>query len=349
MSHSPALERLATQGMPLFIAEAGVNHDGDLEIAKKLVDAAADAKADVVKFQTWVPGELTGRFTGKVRYLEETTEKNESRYELSARLALPYDIHSGLKHQAEERGITFLSTPDGFQSLDFLVDRLGLPAIKVGSTEVTHLQFLEAVGRKKLPVILSTGLSTLDEVETALEKLRRGGAEDVTLLHCTSEYPAPDAEMNLRAMETLRQTFGVPVGLSDHSLGAEAAVAAVAMGASVIEKHFTLDRSRSGPDHQASMTPDEMTGLIVSLRRVATMLGDGVKAPTASERANITGIRRGVVVVRGIAAGTRLTADMLTCKRPGGGIEPAQMDECVGCVVNRDFEEDEPLTWDDLR
>jgi len=349
MSHSPKLAKLARHGMPLFIAEAGVNHDGDPECAMALVEAAAGANADAVKFQTWVPGEITGRFTGKVRYLEETTEKDESRYELSNRLALAFDAHFALKQRAEELGITFLSTPDGFQSLDFLVDQLGISVIKIGSTEVTHPQFLEAIGRKRLPVILSTGLSTLGEVEKALQTLQRGGANDITLLHCTSEYPAPDVEMNLRAMETLQQAFGVPVGLSDHSRGSEAAIAAVAMGASVIEKHFTLDRNLPGPDHQASMTPDELAELIVSLRRVTTMLGDGIKAPTESERANVVGIRRGVVVVRGIVAGTRLTAEMLTCKRPGGGIEPELLNTCVGFVVNRDFEEDEPLTWDDLR
>jgi len=343
-------ERGVDSKQPCYIiAEAGVNHDGDMEIALRLIDAAAEAGADAVKFQTWAPGEITGRFTNKVDYLEKTTAEEESRYELSARLAIPYSVHAGLKQRAEERGITFLSTPDGFQSLDFLADTIGMPVIKVGSTEITHLQFLEAVGRKKIPVILSTGLSTLGEVEKALDTLQRSGANDVTLLHCTSEYPAPDVEMNLRAMETLRNAFSVPVGLSDHSVGYEASIAATAMGASVIEKHFTLDRAHIGPDHAASMAPAEFTDLIISLRRVTAMMGDGIKTPTASESRNAAGIRRGVVAARAIGANTRLTADMLTCKRPSGEIEPEHLKLCIGFVINRDLAEDEPLAWDDLR
>ncbi|SIO48591.1 N-acetylneuraminate synthase [Rhodovulum sp. ES.010] len=346
---SSALARFAPRGMPLFIAEAGVNHDGDPAAAMRLVEAAAHAGADIVKFQTWLPGEITGRFTDKVGYMQASTEAAESRYELSARLALPYDAHFGLKERADALGITFLSTPDGFQSLDFLVDRVGIPVIKVGSTEITHLSFLHAIGAKRLPVILSTGLSTLGEVDKALAALREGGATDITILHCTSEYPAPDAEMNLRAMETLRDAFGLPVGLSDHSLGPEAAIAATAMGASVIEKHFTLDRKPSGPDHNASMTADEMAHLIGSIRKVRTMLGDGVKTPTPSELANSDGIRRSVVAAHAIPAGTRLDQGMLTCKRPGGGIAPEHLDTCLGFAVNRDLQEDEPLHWEDLR
>lgn len=349
MIFSQGLSKFAKYGMPLFIDEAGVNHNGDLETAKALIKAAATAKVDAVKFQTWVPGEITGRFTGKVRYLEETTNGEESRYELSARLALPYEHHFPLKQQATKLGIEFLSTPDGFQSLDFLVDQVQIPLIKVGSTEVTHLQFLSAVGRKKLPVVLSTGLSTLGEVEKALRTLQSSGADDITLLHCTSEYPAPDIELNLRAIETLHQAFGTPVGLSDHSRGPEAAIAAVALGASVIEKHFTLSKQSAGPDHQASMDAHELSDLVVSLSRLTNMLGDGVKMPTVSEIANKEGIRRSVVAAQKIPAGTRLTKDLLTSKRPGGHIEPEHLEICVGFILNRDLDEDEPLSWDDLR
>ncbi len=348
MTASEAIARLAPHGLPMVIAEAGVNHDGDTAAAMRLVEAAAEAGADAVKFQTWLPGEITGRFAGKVDYLASRTDEGESRYDISNRLALTHDDHFALKERAEQLGLVFLSTPDGFQSLDFLVNRLGMPAIKVGSTEVTHVQFLEKIGAQGLPVILSTGLSNLEEVAAALSALKKGGADDITLLQCTSEYPAPDNEMNLRAMSTMAGEFGLPVGLSDHSLGSEAAVAAAAMGASVIEKHFTLDRNLPGPDHQASMTAGELADLIISLRRVAVMLGDGVKAPTPSERDNAPNIRRGVVAACPIPAGTRLSADMLTCKRPAGGIEPRDLDACVGAVITRALETDEPLTWDDL-
>lgn len=332
-----------------IIAEAGVNHDGDVERAKRLIDVAAEAKADAVKFQTWRPGEITGRYAYKVNYLESTTEAAESRYELSCRLALPFPVFRELKAHAERRGILFLSTPDGFDSLAFLVGELDMPIVKIGSTEVTHLQYLEAIGRTGRPAILSTGLSTLGEVEKAVATLRRGGTRDLTLLHCTSEYPAPDDQMNLRAMITLRDAFGLPVGLSDHSRGVEASLAAVAMGATVVEKHFTLDRSLPGPDHQASLDGPELACLVSSIRRVEAMLGDGIKRPTAAELANINGIRRGVVAARKIPAGTVLSADMLVCKRPGGGIEPEDLDRLVGFAVRRDLDEDEPLTWDDVR
>jgi N-acetylneuraminate synthase/N,N'-diacetyllegionaminate synthase len=332
-----------------IIAEAGVNHNGSVELAKRLIDVAAEAGVDAVKFQTWRSGEITGRFAFKVDYLTETTDASESRFELSNRLALPYPAFRELKQYTENLGIQFMSTPDGFDSLAFLVGELDMSVIKVGSTEVTHLQYLEAIGRTQRPVILSTGLSTLGEVETAIETLRRGGSKDISLLHCTSEYPAPDIDMNLRAIVTLREAFGLRVGLSDHSLGIEASIAAVAMGANIIEKHFTLDNAMVGPDHKASLDPAALNQLAISIRRTEAMLGDGIKRPTQSELANINGIRRGVVAARHIPAGTRLTADMITCKRPGGGIEPSQLPYIMGFVVNRDLAEDEPLQWRDLK
>jgi N,N'-diacetyllegionaminate synthase len=332
-----------------IIAEAGVNHDGDLNQAKKLVDTAQSAGADAVKFQTWQPGEITGRFAFKVGYLEETTADAESRYELSNRLALPYEDFRQLHRYAERAGIRFLSTPDGFASLDFLVDELGMSMIKVGSTEVTHPQFLTAVGRKNLPVILSTGLSTLGEVEEAVACVRTHCRSPIVVLQCTSEYPAPDDEINLRAMATLRDALMLPVGLSDHSKGAEAAIAATALGAVVIEKHFTLDRSLPGPDHRASMDPKGLQALVQSIRTTERMLGDGLKAPTPSEKGNLAGIRRSVVAAKNLKAGTRLNRQMLICKRPGDGIPPRELDSLVGMTVNRDLSEDEPLRWTDIR
>lgn len=332
-----------------IIAEAGVNHNGDIALAKRLIEVAAEARADAVKFQTWRPGEITGRFAYKVNYLDKTTSTAESRYEMSNRLALPYPVFAELKAHAAECGILFMSTPDGFDSLAFLTQELDMPIIKVGSTEVTHIVYLEAIGRVGRPVILSTGMSTLGEVETAIVALRRGGASDIALLHCTSEYPAPDAEMNLNAIRTLRDAFGLRVGLSDHSAGVEASIAAVAMGARVIEKHFTVDRELPGPDHKASLDVDGLKQMVASIRRIENMLGDGIKRPTNAELANMNGIRRGVVAVRPIAAGTRLSADMLVCKRPGGGIEPAHLPLLPGFIVNRALEEDEPLQWGDLK
>jgi N-acetylneuraminate synthase/N,N'-diacetyllegionaminate synthase len=332
-----------------IIAEAGVNHNGDVALAKRLIDIAAAAAADAVKFQTWRPGEITGRFAYKVRYLTETTDVAESRYEMSNRLALPYPAFRELKTHAEACGIVFMSTPDGFDSLAYLTSELQMQVVKVGSSEVTHIQYLEAIGRVGKPVILSTGLSTLGEVETAIAALRRGGAGEITLLHCTSEYPASDAEMNLSAMCTLRDAFGLPVGLSDHSVGIEASVAAVAMGARVVEKHFTLDRSLPGPDHKASLDATGLAQLVVSIRRTEAMLGDGIKRPSTAELANMNGIRRGIVAARPILAGSRLSADMLTCKRPGGGIEPAHLPLLPGFTVNRDLAIDEPLQWSDLK
>ncbi|MBZ5557422.1 MAG: N-acetylneuraminate synthase family protein [Acidobacteriia bacterium] len=334
--------------MSVFIvAEAGVNHNGDLALAKKLVDAAARAGVDAVKFQTWKPGECTGRFAIKVDYLAESGEA-DSRYDLSRRLCLPYDAFRELQPYCAERGVLFLSTPDGFESLDFLADELRMPIIKIGSTEVTHLKFIEKAASKQRPILLSTGLSRLGEIERCVDAVRRQTSAPLTLLQCTSEYPAPPDEVNLRAMRTLADVFGTPVGLSDHTSGIDASVAAVALGASVIEKHFTLDTTMPGPDHKASLDPDELGRLVTSIRVTERMLGDGIKQPTASERRNLAGIRRGVVAARAIRGGTRLTADMMTAKRPYVGLDPADAELLVGRTVNRDLAEDEPIRWKDV-
>ena len=332
-----------------FIAEAGVNHNGDVGLAKELVDAAAEAKADAVKFQTWKPGELTGKFAFKVGYLEETTDNAESRYELSNRLALPYDDFREIKAYADKRGILFLSTPDGFESLDFLVNELDMPYIKVGSTEVTHVQFLEAVGKMQRPVILSTGLSNLNEIEKAVAAVMRHAAPPLAVLQCTSEYPAPDEEINVLAMKTIADALSLPVGFSDHSRGMTAAIMAATMGAQVIEKHFTLDKKMQGPDHLASMEPQELSTLISAVKSVVTLMGNGVKTPTPSELRNMTGIRRSVVAAEAIPAGTVLTSAMLTCKRPGTGILPEDLDSIVGKKTTRDLADDEPLSWNDVQ
>ncbi len=342
-------ELLAQPNRVFILAEAGVNHDGDVDQAKRLADAALEAGVDAVKFQTWLPGECTGRFSFKVDYLKSTSPEDESRYELSNRLCLPYEGFKEIKAHCDKAGVPFLSTPDGFQSLDFLVDELDLPIIKIASTELTHVQYLEAVGAKKRPVLLSTGLGTLAEVEQAITALRASGDPSITLLHCTSAYPAPADEINLRAMQTMSQAFNLPVGFSDHSGGLEASIAATALGARVIEKHFTLSRDLPGPDHQASLEPSELAELVKAIRNTEAMLGDGVKRPAPSEAENLTGIRRSVVAVSPLSAGTRLTRDMLTCKRPGTGLTPDLLEHLVGLTLTKGLEEDEPLTWDHLR
>lgn len=340
---------LTGDGGVFIIAEAGVNHDGDPAKAERLIEAAARAGADAVKFQTWLPGEITGKFAYKVSYLNETTDAAESRYELSQRLCLSYDVFRRLRDHARQVGIMFLSTPDGFRSLDFLTDELDVACVKVGSTELTHPQFLEAVGGKGRPVVLSTGIGGIGEVESAVAAVRRGGDVPLALLHCTSQYPAPDDEMNLRAMTTLRAAFNLPTGLSDHSVGVEAGAAAVALGACILEKHFTLDRFADGPDHRASLDPNGLVDYVRAVRRVARMLGDGVKRPTASELLNASGVRRSVVVVRPLPAGWTLTRNDLACKRPADGAPPAQLDLLIGRRLVRSLEEDEPVHWTDVR
>ena len=336
--------------IPYIIAEAGVNHNGDINLAKELIDVAYKSGADAVKFQTWKPGELTGEFSFKVNYLEKLTPESESRFELSKKLCLSYDEFRELKIYCDKVGIQFLSTPDGFESLNFLVDELDIPIIKIGSTELNHILFLEAVGKKNRPVILSTGLGTLEEVHLAVNALRRGGGKDlpITILQCTSEYPAPPDEMNINVIKTFLKTFNLPVGLSDHSFGLEAAIAAVTLGSSVVEKHFTLDREMKGPDHAASLTPIELKEFVSVLRRVKIMLGDGIKVPTKTEIKNIEGIRRSVVANTNLKAGSILQMKDLICKRPGTGISPAEIQLLVGSKLKRDFIKDEPITWEDI-
>jgi len=339
-----------SNSIPYIIAEAGVNHNGDINLAKELIDVAYKSGADAVKFQTWKPGELTGEFSFKVNYLEKHTPESESRFELSKRLCLSYDEFRELKLYCDKVGIQFLSTPDGFESLNFLVDELDIPIIKIGSTELNHILFLEAVGKKNRPVILSTGLGTLEEVHLAVNALRRGGGKDlpITILQCTSEYPAPPDEMNINVIKTFLKTFNLPVGLSDHSFGLEAAIAAVTLGSSVVEKHFTLDREMKGPDHAASLTPIELKEFVSVLRRVKIMLGDGIKVPTKTEIKNIEGIRRSVVANTNLKAGSILQMKDLICKRPGTGISPAEIQLLVGSKLKRDFIKDEPITWEDI-
>lgn len=329
------------------IAEAGSNHNGDLETAMRLVDAAADAHADAVKFQSFSADGIYSRFTPPARHLVDkgAMEEQESMWDLMKRLELPNEWLVQLRDRAAERGLDFLSTPFEESAVDVLI-HLGVPAIKIASYEITHLPLIEYAARSGLPLLLSTGGADLHDVELALAAARRGGAGDIVLLQCTLDYPPRPHSLNLSAITTLRQAFGVPVGYSDHSMGSAADVAAVALGAVVIEKHFTLDRAAEGPDHTFSLDPDELTAMVADVRFAEAALGDGRKQPSPDEADNRRIGRRSFVAAHRIRAGTVVTEDLLAVKRPGFGISPSLREALVGRRSSRDIEPDEILTWD---
>lgn len=328
-----------------IIAEAGVNHNGCLDIAKRLVDVAAQAGANAVKFQTFIPEQVVAKGAERAPYQQANMpDRRESQLEMIRRLALTKEDFHTLKAYCDRAGIMFLSTPFDYYSVD-LLDKLGLPYFKIASGELTNLPFLRYVAAKGKPLILSTGMATLGEVEEALEVVQRAGARQVTLLHCTSNYPAPYEEVNLRAMVTLRQTFGLPVGYSDHTQGIEVAVAAVALGACVVEKHFTLDRKMEGPDHKASLEPSELAALVRAIRNVERALGDGLKRPSPGEKEIMKAARRSLVAAVDIAEGEIITAEKLTVKRPGTGIPPKMWDVVVGRRARVYIPADVVITW----
>ncbi|WP_341894450.1 N-acetylneuraminate synthase [Ferrovibrio terrae] len=349
------------------IAEAGVNHNGDVARAMALVDAAADAGADAVKFQTFRADALATASAPKAAYQERQTGADESQLVMLRRLELSHEAHHQLAAHCRTRGITFLSTPFDGMSLDFLAADMRLPLIKIGSGDLTNAPLLLAVARHGLPIILSTGMSDLDEVAVALGALAFGYgeaasvqpsiaafkaalskrhallAQHVILLHCTTEYPAPIADTNLRAMHTLATRFDLPVGFSDHTQGITAALAAVACGARVIEKHFTLDRNLPGPDHKASLEPDELIAMVRGIRDVEMAMGDGDKQPRPIELSNRSIARRSVVAATPIAAGAAISLNQLGLKRPGNGIDPAHLWDLIGVTSNRDYVADEQI------
>jgi N,N'-diacetyllegionaminate synthase len=326
----------------LIIAEAGVNHNGNLDLAKQLVQSASKAGADLVKFQTFTADRQVTRTASKAAYQVQTTDEKESQHEMLRRLELTREMHAELIQHCSEHGIGFLSTGFDIQSIDLLAS-LGQDLFKIPSGEITNLPYLRHIGKLKKPIILSTGMATLGDIEAALNVLEQAGAsrDFVTLLHCTTEYPTPMAEVNLRAMQTIRHAFGVNVGYSDHTPGIEVATAAVAMGATVIEKHFTMDRRMPGPDHLASLEPHELEAMIRAIRNIA--LGDGIKALTASECRNVSIMRKSLVASRFIEAGEVFSAENVTAKRPGTGISPMRWDDILGRTAIRDFSADELL------
>ena len=326
----------------LVIAEAGVNHNGDMQLAKQLIEAAAEAGADVVKFQTFKADKLATTKAGKASYQQQTTDNAENQQEMLQRLELAPDQHQQLISHCHNSGIEFLSTAFDDPSID-LLNTLNLKRLKIPSGEITNLPYLRRIGEMGKPLILSTGMANLGEIEAAISVLETAGTKraQITVLHCTTEYPAPMAEVNLRAMQTIGQAFGVAVGYSDHTAGIEVPIAAVALGATVIEKHITLDQNLPGPDHKASLEPKEFAAMVRAIRNIEQALGNGIKQPTASEAANLPIVRKSLVAVRAISIGELFSATNITAKRPGTGISPMRWDELIGQPSPRDFAPDE--------
>ena len=329
--------------MPVtIIAEAGVNHNGSLEMAKEMARVAKACGADIVKYQTAVPELVVSRFAEKAAYQKQTTDAAESQLEMIRKLHFSFDGHRELKEYCDKIGIQYLSAPFDIPSVRFLAS-LELPLLKIPSGEITNLPYLEEVGRTKIPVLLSTGMSTLNEITDALGILDDNGCPEATVLHCNTQYPTPYADANLSAMLELFDQFGLPVGLSDHTPGWECDVAAAVLGATVIEKHFTLDKSLPGPDQKASLDPAEFKAMVDAVRHVEAALGDGRKHVTASEAPNKPIARKSIVAARAIAKGEVFTADNLTTKRPGDGVSPMRWYEVLGQTAKRDFAEDEKI------
>jgi len=323
-----------------IIAEAGVNHNGDTKTAFQMVDAAKAAGADAIKFQTFKAEEGVSKFASKAEYQINNTQNQESQLEMVKKLELSYDSFQELYVYCQDRGIQFLSTPFDFLSIEFL-HTIDMPVWKVPSGEITNLPYLIKIAEIHKPVILSTGMSNLEEIEYAVKILRDNGAGEITLLHCNTEYPTPFEDANLRAILTLKEKFHFDVGYSDHTPGIEAAIAAVALGATVIEKHFTLDKNMDGPDHKASLEPDELKQMVDSIRKIELALGNGVKEPTKSEWKNRDIARKSIVARRDIQRGESFSEHNITVKRPGNGISPVKWFDVIGQTAKRDFQEDE--------
>jgi N,N'-diacetyllegionaminate synthase len=324
-----------------IIAEAGVNHNGSLQLAKQLIDVAVDAGVDAVKFQTWKTELIVTKEAKQAAYQVENTGVNESQFEMLKKLELTYDNFRELKAYCDDKNIIFMSTPDEIESATFLC---GLQDIfKIGSGELTNLPYLRYLGQLGKELILSTGMADLGEVEDALDVLMQAGTtkDKITVLHATTEYPCPFEEVNLRAMQTIRDAFGVKVGYSDHTRGIEVPIAAVAMGASIIEKHFTLDCEMEGPDHKASLEPCELKAMTHAIRQIEQALGDGIKKPSNREKGNIPVVRKSIIAARKIKAGEIFNAENMTTKRPGTGVSPMKWDEIIGKVALKEYQQDD--------
>ena len=323
----------------IIIAEAGVNHNGSLKMAKELVDTAKACGADIVKFQTAKLDSFVSKSALMADYQKKNIGVEESQKDMLSKLLLSFEDFVELARYCKEVGILFLSTPFDIESIRFLN---GIQDIwKVPSGEITNYPYLVEIGKTKKKVILSTGMADMDEIQAAIDVLEENGTEDITILHCTTEYPAPIKDVNLNVMNTMRETFGYPVGYSDHTQGIEVDLAAVSLGATIIEKHFTLDRNLIGPDHKASLEPDELKSMVDGIRKIELALGSNAKKPTAEEMKNRLVARKSIVAKKPIKAGEKLTENNITTKRPGSGINPMRWNEVVGTKAIRDFEEDE--------
>jgi N,N'-diacetyllegionaminate synthase len=326
----------------IVIAEVGVNHNGSIHLAKKMIDVAADCGVDYVKFQTFKAEKLVSRYAEKADYQKETTNIEESQFEMIKKLELDLNAHNKLIKYCDTKGIKFISTPFDLDSIDLLFD-LGVNLFKIGSGEVTNYPYLKKIATKGLSVILSTGMSDLSEVEQALTVLFDNGLnrEQITLLHANTEYPTPFGDVNLKAMITLKDAFKVNVGYSDHTPGIEVPIAAVAMGATVIEKHFTLDKTMEGPDHKASLEPDELKTMVKAIRNIEMAIGNGIKQPSQSEINNISIARKSIVAQKTILKGDVFCDENISTKRPGDGISPMRWNEIIGRKAMRDFKPDD--------
>ncbi|WP_428026078.1 N-acetylneuraminate synthase [Arcobacter sp.] len=325
-----------------IIAEAGVNHNGSVELAKRLIDVASESGADAVKFQTFKAEKLVSKHAQKADYQKETTDKNESQFDMIKKLELDMDTHKQLIAYCKTKNIIFLSTPFDHDSIELLND-LGLEIFKIPSGEITNLPYLRDIGKLDKKVILSTGMTDIGEIEDALDVLIAAGTkkENITVLHANTEYPTPMEDVNLKAMVTIGNTFDIAFGYSDHTLGIEVDIAAVAMGACCIEKHFTLDKNMEGPDHKASLEPDELKAMVKAIRNIELALGSCVKKPSNSEIPNMQIARKSIVAKMDIKKGELLYENNLAIKRPGNGINPMRWDEIVGSIATKDYKEDE--------
>lgn len=327
-----------------IIAEAGVNHNGSIELAKKLIDVAAEAGADAVKFQTFKTENLVSKNAAKAEYQKDTTDSSESQFDMIKKLELDLDTHHELISYCKSKNIMFLSTPFDLDSIDMLND-LELKIFKIPSGEITNLPYLRKIGSLKKEVVLSTGMADMDEIKDALDVLIEAGTlkDNITVLHANTMYPTPMQDVNLRAMITIGNSFDVAYGYSDHTLGIEVDIAAVAMGATVIEKHFTLDNTMEGPDHKASLEPDELVAMVKSIRNIELALGSSIKSPSESEKPNMSIARKSIVANFEIKKGEVFTENNLSIKRPGSGISPMKWDEVIGTIASKDYTEDEQI------
>lgn len=323
-----------------IIAEAGVNHNGDINLAKKLVDTAVFSGADCIKFQTFISSNIVSKNAEKAEYQKKETGNSESQQEMLKKLELTFEEFIELRDYCNLKNIEFLSTAFDFESINFL-HSIGMNKWKIPSGEITNLPYLIKIAKLNQPVILSTGMSDIDEVKAAVKILRENGATDINLLHCTTEYPTPFEDVNLKAMITMAEELGLPFGYSDHTKGIEIPIAATALGATIIEKHFTLDKNMEGPDHKASLEPDELKLMVESIRNIEKALGNGIKKPANSEIKNMVIARKSIIARHKIKEGEMFTEENLTVKRPGSGISPMKWFEVIGTRAKRNFEEDE--------